>query len=1028
MLSKSMLAAVAVATLTVSAAFATVPAQTNACNYQFATNLRLGAVSSDVQNLQKLLNMDAATRVAVSGAGSMGSETFRFGPATLAAVKKFQAANGISPVSGYVGPLSRGVLNTICSSTVSTTPSTNTGSGVVSNNIPVSVLVQGQAGAKLAEFVVSGNGSVTNITLQRTGLSNNDTLTNVYLYDGMTRLTDANSVRQDGSISFNSPSGLFTVSGSKTITVRADIKSSSTSGQTVGVALTSVTMMGGTATPVTGANGPLFSISSATTATVAIANNGQTVNDNSSLNVPRTNFSIWSISPTVSTNNVVLKGLALDMIGSADASALSNIALFVDGVQVATANVSAVNGNKRVMFDLSSMPKLLATGGHTIDVRANIVSGATRDFKMSLMNTADMIVEDVTLPGIGVTPTFGTFNPGSGTQSTRIAGKQTLTGASATSVNVFKDTSYSVTNITPGASNVVIGKYKLIAYGEDTKIQTVKFNTSTNSTAGGRNVGNVTMYVNGAQVGNTLTGGLSSANTTNIFNLGSNFIAMAGVEYVIEIKANALHYSTGAVINSPETIQATIDYVDGIGQYSQAGFTNTTTVVGQSMSFGGGNYSVGNVTSGFNSTVSPNATDAKIGSFVVSAGVTEGADVRTFAFSIGGSGSATFLSNVRLVDAANGSPIAQAQGGATSMTFSPTAPFIVAAGQTRTVNLVANTGNQTALNTVIPTLTVTGYGVVSNQQLTFSNNTLAGTTVTYNSASTGAPSCSSTLNAQQVQGGSSLSSVCVLNFTSTNGGSTINDLTFTTTGTAGAIESVTINGVTVAPVGTSVSFSGINLPVPVGSSGANFPITVKYSSVYVGSGAGVLTGSTAGLTLATMKATADGQSPANTSPAISVSNTMTLRATLPSVTKVAGAGTSVSTGNALTQGKIGTIRVAADAAGDIMLGTLSYTLSAPAAITNVIIKVNGTQALDKNGVVHAACTTTSCTFTNGYRITANTNVAFDIFADVAAPGSGISGITDASVGSASAFLWSDDVTTDGSGLSATGIPSTKYQQ
>jgi hypothetical protein len=38
----------------------------------------------------------------------------------------------------------------------------------------------------------------------------------------------------------------FAVNGSKTITVRADIASSNTSGQTVGVALTGVTMMGGT--------------------------------------------------------------------------------------------------------------------------------------------------------------------------------------------------------------------------------------------------------------------------------------------------------------------------------------------------------------------------------------------------------------------------------------------------------------------------------------------------------------------------------------------------------------------------------------------------------------------------------------------------------------------------------------------------------------------------------------------------------------------------------------------------------------
>ena len=112
--SKSALGAVAALSLTVVSAFASVPAQTSSCNYMFSTNLRMGAVSTDVQNLQKLLNMNAATKVSATGAGSMGYETLRFGPATMKAVKAFQAANGITPMSGYVGPLTRAALNTIC--------------------------------------------------------------------------------------------------------------------------------------------------------------------------------------------------------------------------------------------------------------------------------------------------------------------------------------------------------------------------------------------------------------------------------------------------------------------------------------------------------------------------------------------------------------------------------------------------------------------------------------------------------------------------------------------------------------------------------------------------------------------------------------------------------------------------------------------------------------------------------------------------------------------------------------------------
>jgi len=61
----------------------------------------------------------------------------------------------------------------------------------LSANTPASgYIVAGQAGARLAVFSFSGSDTVTALELTRSGLSTNDVLTNVYLYEGNTRITD----------------------------------------------------------------------------------------------------------------------------------------------------------------------------------------------------------------------------------------------------------------------------------------------------------------------------------------------------------------------------------------------------------------------------------------------------------------------------------------------------------------------------------------------------------------------------------------------------------------------------------------------------------------------------------------------------------------------------------------------------------------------------------------------------------------------------------------------------------------------
>jgi len=72
-------------------------------------NLHIATRGPEVFSLQKFLN-EKGFAVSVSGAGSPGKETTYFGPATRAALIRFQKANNIRPALGYFGPITRAAI------------------------------------------------------------------------------------------------------------------------------------------------------------------------------------------------------------------------------------------------------------------------------------------------------------------------------------------------------------------------------------------------------------------------------------------------------------------------------------------------------------------------------------------------------------------------------------------------------------------------------------------------------------------------------------------------------------------------------------------------------------------------------------------------------------------------------------------------------------------------------------------------------------------------------------------------------
>jgi hypothetical protein len=988
---KAVLGAAVVATVVASSAFATIPAQTT-CSYYFSNNMKYGMVSSDVMNLQKVLNMDARTQVAATGAGSAGQETMRFGPATFAAVKKFQALNGVSPVSGYAAVLTRGVLNTICQGgtvvvpVATTTPGnvTTTSTNVVASNIPVGVLVQGQASAKIAEFVVTGNGNVVALELMRTGVSNNTTLKNVYLYDGATRLTDAASVLTDGTIRFNNVYGLFSVNGSKTLIVRADIENL-TAGQTVGVAMKSVTLQGSAATPVV-AQGPLFSIASASTAGVTF--NGSNTVSSATVNAGTLAYNTWGSSFSVSSRAVRLHGMTFKMVGSAPANSLANVKLFIDGVQAGTAGVNAMG---MLVFDMTANPMVLNTGGHTVELRADVVAGANRSFYMSLENIADVMLEDTSLPGVFVTPV--------NYSNVKNAGTITINTGNLT---INQDSTFTTTNVVGGATNVTIGSFKVTSYGEDVKLQTINVNpvlTGTTPAAAGLN--NVALYVNGGQVG-------SSQNFTSgtlTWNLGSQFIAMAGTPVTLEVKADMV--TNANVTYSAGQVRTDIVAVTNGGQGVQSSnLVNIPGTAGKTLTINGSNPTFSKSSGFISQSVAPNQT-VKIGSFILQNGAVEDITVNNLVVNLSGTMALTNLSNLTIKDGSTvvGNPFGTVSA---SNNFS-TSGLVVAKNSSKTFDVYADLGS------------TTGVSITADMGTTYRGNTsFVNTTVspaTGIATSVGVASLAASVNAaaveetsQYVVGGTMKKIVTYKVVSSTNVSAAISRMVFNVT-SADAIQSVKVNGVTASVAAGVADVTGLNITVPGTAAGVLIPVEVTYSC-FIGSTTGVgcnlsntpATPRTAQVTLTTVEALSGGTS-VNLTGLSLASNPMSLVASKPTVTPATSNLAGLVQSPAGTKSvKVGEVTVAADAAGDINVTQIKWNtgVAGGAAIVSAEVKEGNT------AITGATCTAAGvCTFGTPSTITAGQSKTYSLFAEVS-PVTGAANTVSVSTSVDQAgFMWTD---------------------
>ena len=909
---------------------------TSACS--FTKDLTLKSSGADVTCLQNAL--------IAAGYSIPAGATGYFGAQTQTAVIAWQKAAGVSPTAGYFGAKSRAAFNLAGGTTGGTTGGVSAGTG---NGLKVSLatdspnniaLVQGQAIGELVKFTfanpTSADVKVTNLGLKRMGSSGDSTLTNVYLFNGAVRLTDAASI-SSGAFNFNDSTGLFTVPAGQTysVSVRSDILSTA-SGQQVGAQLVSVTSTGtldsSVSFPITGG---IQTISAASIGTVVMTYNGPT----GATENPGTDVRVFEGSTVVSTHAADIQSITFENRGTSSDGDLTNFRLYVDGVQVGS--TVSQSKNDKVTFDLTASPLRLATGTRIIKVLADIVGGSSYTYDIQIRRQVDARFVDAEL-GQPILMT--------GTRAAAAAN----TIASGT-LSITKATNSPTENVALGSTNVKWATFEVRAAGEDIKIEAMKLWLDQTAAAG---MDNAKIFLNGVQIGSTkdLVDADNPDATGTEFTLGSSFVARHGQTEILDIYGDAkTAAATDFADASTADVGISVAAADTEGMSSGNTVDAVTEVEGNSRTISSSTLTASKYSGYGDQTVIAGTNNVKLGSFTLSAGSTEGVNVNTIAINLSANEAAS-ITDLMLKDSATG-----AQIGSTKVTPAGSANtagdnsfsvnIAIPVNGTKTIDIVGNIKSSANIGTWTAQIDATtgGTGAVTAQSVVVSEVTLQ--TITIGSATLSA-AVGTMPDTANVVAGSSMVKVGSFNFTSKYSPFTVDKIAVKIpANSATSVSSVTLKYPNAAGVSTestavlalstgtepysTATFTGMTFYIPSDTSkklDVYVSIPTIASGATSGTGISVLLADDGGYrntdsagTVNTNLASADLNSAVTTG-----KGTMYVRKSIPTLSAVALDSSTLSEGSDQVLGRV---KVSADAAGDVDWGSMVFTINKTSAIS-----------------------------------------------------------------------------------------------
>lgn len=860
-----------------------------------------------------------------------------------------------------------------------------TGSGLMislsSSTAAATTIINGQATANLASFnlTAANDGAVTlrTIKLKRTGVSSDSSLSNVYLYEGNTKLTD-NASLSSGYVTFSNGNGIITIpaGSTKTITVKADVTGNTGN---IGMSINAASDVTASAASVTGSfplAGNLMSMTSATDLAAVVV--GAPTYAGATINAGTMNATLWSAPFQVSNKAVDLKYVSFKQVGSIPADAIQSLKLYVNGSQVGTA--ASISGENRVTFDLSSAPVRLSTGSTTVELRGDIVKGSDRTFSFSLQTASDAVLTDTNY-NVNVAITGAGVNASS--SSTINAG----------SVSIATDANFTTTEVVKNASNAVLAKYTMKAFGENVKVNSLRVTPTLTGGAATEGIDDLSLYVNGAQVGSSLAwdftvGGSKDFGTSNLFTIE------AGQTVTLEIRGTLDLLSNTAATAVQTDLVVLKNKFEGATSYKTSPTDADKTYTGRQLSIVAGSLTVAKNTGLQNQNVAKNTNKVKIGSYILKAGSSEGVRVTNLRVNVtlGGGGSLNNMSNLYISE--NTTPVLPQSQNNFPVNFT------MGVNETKTIDVYADLGDNADNVTIATDLTVTGVTTPSNTSV--SRNDIAGQTMTVKTGAIADPVLVSNAPvAKLVTGGASNELVATYKFVASNSDVKVDQIKFKVTKSvvandnATAIQSLTVNSVTAPVVYDTdaddyvVDLNGLNLTVPAGTQGLNVEVKATFNNVTSAGQGGSATNNDTKIVLTSYKYIVGNTTTTDAATGNPASNTMVLVAGAPvvqdqtgnlSTTLVAGGNNEVLRFSVTAQNSLVNLKQVALAA------LSSYKLNNGKVWIydvddmNTALNNGGTTFADGANAIQAGATT-DVAFDSDYTINAGTTKTFVVKVD-----------------------------------------------